>query len=140
MAGRNEFNIPVYYEMGVTDSPCGITYSSPYSVPDSVRKHLGNEGRVQVVFFPLPDLEFEKVKVLLNEEFGSDELILVNAQQIASDSSRYENWKKCVFFINNPWQAVLLDREGRIRGYYGASSREELDRLKLEIKILLKKY
>ncbi|MBY0433089.1 MAG: hypothetical protein K2U26_03165, partial [Cyclobacteriaceae bacterium] len=59
MAGRNEFNIPVYYETGVTDSPCGITYPSPYSVPDSVRKRLGNEGRVMIVFFPLPDLELE---------------------------------------------------------------------------------
>jgi len=34
----------------------------------------------------------------------------------------------------------LLDDQRRIRGYYDPQSREEVDRLIVELKILLKKY
>ncbi|NJL11584.1 MAG: SCO family protein [Microscillaceae bacterium] len=35
---------------------------------------------------------------------------------------------------------ILVDKEGRIRGYYNGTEREEVDRLILEIKILLHEY
>ncbi|WP_299458888.1 SCO family protein [uncultured Microscilla sp.] len=35
---------------------------------------------------------------------------------------------------------ILVDREGRIRGYYNGVSRDEVDKLILEIKVLLQEY
>jgi hypothetical protein len=46
----------------------------------------------------------------------------------------------CVLLLNKPWTAVLVDAEKQIRGYYAPSSREEMDRLKMELSILLKRY
>ena len=39
-----------------------------------------------------------------------------------------------------PANVVLVDSEKRIRGYYSIGSREEVDRLILELQILLSKY
>jgi hypothetical protein len=46
----------------------------------------------------------------------------------------------CDLLLQKPWTTVLLDDQRRIRGYYDPTSREEVDRLIVELKILLKKY
>jgi hypothetical protein len=41
-----------------------------------------------------------------------------------------------VFLVPDGMNAVLIDSERRIRGYYNSLSREDMDRLDLELKIL----
>ncbi len=54
------------------------------------------------------------------------------------DKARY--WKNCIFFLYNPFDLVLLDSKGMIRGQYESASREEMDRLLTELSIILKQY
>ncbi len=49
-------------------------------------------------------------------------------------------WSSCVFMVHAPRNVVLVDSEKKIRGYYVIDSREETDRLIVEMEILLKKY
>jgi hypothetical protein len=42
--------------------------------------------------------------------------------------------------VHAPRNVVLVDNKKRIRGYYAIGSREETDRLIVEMEILLKKY
>ena len=56
----------------------------------------------------------------------------------ASDSTMH--LKKCVFFLKDRYDLVLVDRAGLIRGEYISDDREEVDRLLMELAILFKKY
>jgi hypothetical protein len=53
---------------------------------------------------------------------------------------REDNLKDCVFFLKEPYNSVLIDDQKRIRGYYKLGDRAEMDRLEVELKILLKEY
>lgn len=46
----------------------------------------------------------------------------------------------CDLFLQTPWTTVLLDDQRRIRGYYDPKTRDEVDRMIVELKILLNKY
>jgi hypothetical protein len=46
----------------------------------------------------------------------------------------------CALLLKSPWKVVLIDDQRRIRGYYDPEDRDEMDRLIVELKILLKQY
>jgi hypothetical protein len=138
-AGRNEFNIPVYHESGVKNpTGCLATYPSPYVVPDSV---WGSNRKVVILtIFPKSGLDIHKLKSRIEDEFGLQDITIIEPCVEARDSARCAWLRKCVLLVNDPWETVLIDKEGRIRGYYDLLSREDEDRLRVELKILLKKY
>lgn len=142
-AGKNEFNIPVYYEHGVegASADCQSGYPTPYVLPDSIQRGLGtgNQEANILVFFK-PGLDFKKLKSRLEDEFGLEGIAILEFCNVPDDSLNCARLKKCVFLINDPWETVLIDRQGRIRGYYDLISREEQDRLRVELKVLLKRY
>lgn len=74
---------------------------------------------------------------VLNEFQGEDIFVKWILER---DSSWHRYVKKCVFFMKADSDVVVLDKERRIRGYYVGSSREDVDRLIVELKIMLKKY
>ena len=137
--GRNEFNIPVLYENGVeAGKGCGYNYAKPYVVPDSILRTR------DVSLYPASVFVFRNdaflVSGILDElrpEFSVDEVIFTDVKTIESDSTRYHVLKNCVLLSSKPNEMVLLDRKGRIRGYYELESRKERDRLRVELKILL---
>lgn len=142
-AGRNEFNIPVYFEEGVTKplSGCRQNYDKPYRITNAVWPGPYEIRRAaNVLVFPARGLDFNKLKSAIDEEFGPGNVWLREARVLATDSVMCNVWKKCIFFVDQPNQAVLVDTEGRIRGYYNLQLREEIDRLRVELKILMKKY
>lgn len=132
-AGRNEFSIPVYYESGVASVPsdCGLSYAVPYRV-------RARATGASVVMFPAAEAESGLVD-RLSVEFSSRRLEIVSAErQWPADSL---NWaRKCYYLANDPYNAVLIDSTGAIRGYYDVRLRDEEDRLRVELKILLKQY
>lgn len=71
------------------------------------------------------------------EEFEPTDFQLLYS---GNDSATWDHWCACFFFLHKPWTAVLIDSENRIRGYYSPNTREETDRMIVEMKILLKKY
>ena len=53
------------------------------------------------------------------------------------NSNEHRQLLHCGFVADSDYQLVLVDQLSRIRGYYPAEDWEEVDRLILEIKILL---
>jgi hypothetical protein len=45
-----------------------------------------------------------------------------------------------MFLVSEKYSAVLVDGKKQIRGYYQLATREEADRLLMEISILLRDY
>jgi protein SCO1/2 len=133
--GKNEFNIPVYYEAGVegTSGTCG-PYLAPYKVADSVLQIIG-KANSPILVVTDTSAEVKRNLTHLKSEFG-DTFSLTTSEADA----RWLFWVDCVFLLQKPWTAVLIDAQGRIRGYYAPASREEADRLMVELRILLKQY
>lgn len=139
-AGRNEFNIPVFHEQGVTDptSSCDPILDKPYTV----KRWQGIPEKAwrpaNVVLFPQEGFDPLRAISRLGEEFNSEELSVIDACRL--DSAECTYWRRCVFYAPGTRETVLFDQDGRIRGYYDLRTREEEDRLRVELKILLKKY
>jgi hypothetical protein len=72
----------------------------------------------------------------LKEEFAGAPLTI----KIIDADDAFDQAKKCVFFLKDPYDLVLVDNKGLIRGQYVSHDREETDRLITEIDIILKKY
>jgi hypothetical protein len=145
--GKNEFAIPVYYQNGIDSVSviCGGDYAKPYLLPDSILQSIGADkkhARV-VVFEPTQTTRTELNRltdIFRPEEFTMTEVIVRQGDSFGISEIRYRRWTSCIFFIREPYNAVLVDEENKIRGYYAVDSREEMDRLILEMQILLKKY
>jgi hypothetical protein len=137
--GKNEFSIPVYYETEMPEYPasCQFSYGTPYAIPDSVLFTAGWNGESVALIIADPSPEVMKNMKHLDEEFKSSDFQRIYPYQ---DSAKWDVWCSCFFFLKKPWSVVLVDSEQKIRGYYAPNSREEMDRLTVEMKILLKQY
>lgn len=133
--GKNEFDIPVYYNEGISEMSreCQSPGDGQYYVPDSaLRKWNWKEGNSVLI-----SLASEKTEKELNQLVANAKFERLQLASIQPD----EQWlKNCVLFMKEPWNAVLIDNQKRIRGYYKIGYRDEMDRLEVELKILLKKY
>lgn len=136
--GENQFEVPLLYVNGVGKIPsgCSFNYNRPYLIPDSVVKKFRhavtplvlvnfgkNSGRLQEILDPFSEKEIE----LLDgpDAFGKEEL---------------STMKKCIFLTEAPSTLVLIDKENNIRGHYNGNDRDDMDRLRAEVSIILKKY
>ncbi|MBS1490391.1 MAG: hypothetical protein JSS93_07675 [Bacteroidetes bacterium] len=130
--GRSEFDIPIQYESGVPDSLRCTTYNGQgqYFLPDS----LFGEKKLQLANLFVGD-EIKEV-TRLKEDVGDKNWQVI----FLRDMPHAETIKDCVLFLKKPWTAVLVDNQKRIRGYYALAHRDDLDRLKIELTILMKKY
>lgn len=133
--GKSEFNIPVYYETEI-ESVCPYTYTTPYTVPDSVISRFAAEATEVLVVTVDSATEAYQNFERLKAEFSEDEFTFADASDMAKNNDLLE----CVLLLKKPWTTVLIDRDKKIRGYYAPASREEGDRLIVEMKILLKQY
>ena len=136
--GKNEFTIPVYYEEGVSTFPqgcSGISETTPFKVSEATLNSLGWKGKAVLIINDTAR-EIRKNLSKLMEDFEKDKLESIVLPPDTSSPTKY----RCEFLLELPWTAVLLDDQRRIRGYYTPDTREELDRLSVELKILLNKY
>lgn len=139
--GKNQFDIPVYFQNGVADiaKECGGDYTKPYHVPDSVMGLARQEESTRATLIVLDSSSqlTTNLKRLWND-FEKDEVAILNLENYSSH--RLAKWKQCVLMAEESWTVVLVDDDKRIRGYYNPVSLEETDRMLVELKILLKKY
>jgi hypothetical protein len=133
--GKNEFQVPALFqdEVPVVAGCESYPRVAPYHVPASTVARLGlrSNSLSLVAFEPnnaLPALS--RVK----NEFGDEGFAYVEP----ADSLRLS--AACELILQPPANVVLVDGTGLIRGQYDVSDRDEVDRLILEMKILLKKY
>jgi hypothetical protein len=133
--GKNEFSVPAFYQDTAPkpSSSCVGDYNMPYSLPDSVMTKLraAKKADLYVIYYS------DDIQTRIKQEITYDEVSFVNAKSIRGDNNVFRN---CVLLIPASEDMVVVDKDGKIRGYYASADREEVDRLLLEIEILLKKY
>ncbi len=135
--GKNEFAIPVYYEKAsdMVATGCDKNYHAPYQVSDSILLGMNWSGHAMIVI-----TDSSKTVQLGLKRFREE---LKDDLQVTFMNEELENQReiaKCDLFIEIPWNSVLVDGQRRIRGYYDLKKREEIDRLIVESKILLKQF
>lgn len=140
---KNQFDVPIYYAGGVlsTFDHCPLPENKPYVLPDSLWQ-LGKVSHAQplVMIFGQVGIDTKAVASAINEELGGGIISFLSDNVLAMDSMLVIKWKDCVFMVKEPMQTVVVDKEGRIRGYYDIRTREEIDRLRLELKIILERF
>lgn len=138
--GRNEFTVPVMYQEGMIDAPanCGFTYEAPYLVPDSLVSGLNLRDRDSVyVFYFDPSLATPMNRISVEFKWASVKVVTPSDFHGRTD---LRSIKDCVLLIPPEASVALIDHKNRIRGYYDGTDRDEVDRLIVEIKIILKQY
>lgn len=135
--GKNEFSIPVYYESGVDDPPAGCNrkYDSPYRVSDSLLNSIGWNGRPVLLIADSSGV-IQKALMHLEEGIGNE----IQSLFLKGQADYLNELLSCELLLKSPWRVVLIDDQRRIRGYYDPEDRDEMDRLIVELKILLKQY
>lgn len=155
--GKNEFAVEPLHQTGEmqVSTECGVVYQTPYVVPQHVLTDLRWSNQDSLTLYVFDNIEFDEkaVTIKLRETNAHpelqlhmilrDSLVAIAGQDqdpIIRDAVSIEQLQECFFILEKDRNAVLVDKRQRIRGYYDLSSREEVDRLALEIKIILKKY
>jgi hypothetical protein len=139
--GSNRFDIPVYYEDGVElPTICSQPNPGAYLVPDSVWQRIGGRRAGNVVIFFEKAIKAAEIGKAVQDEISNTRISISDGMTFAKDSMGRAQWRACSFVMKAPWQTVLFDSLGRIRGYYDLGSRDEIDRLRVELKILLEQY
>ena len=135
--GRNKFEIPVYYQDTIEiPRDCLVNFQAPYSVSDSTLIALGVDlHRACLILFKNMTGEND---IRLREEVQQNKLQVVNLSEVLSKEK--ESKMRCIFLLPDKFNSVLLDEQRRIRGYYQVDSRDETDRLLVELKILFNDY
>lgn len=130
------YEVPPLYEEGVTDVPAGCPYDyskKPYLLPDSLYAKEGvQEALLTLYYFNGSGNENRLNLKRIREQFDAG---LVTVTEMP-ESEDVVFLRRCVFLAGKDTAAVLADSARRIRGYYG-SSLEEMDRLIVEMKIIL---
>ena len=137
--GKNQFDIPIYYQNGLDSlsTTCQVSFPKPYVLPDSIpllsgyQAHLLSLDTTRVA---------EKYLSGIGESFDANEVGVTSINSFPFSTAQVERLKSCVLMLNPPWTVVLIDNQRRIRGYYNPKTQEETDRMVVELKILLKKY
>lgn len=138
--GRNEFQVPLLHQKDdiVAPAECGYRYATPYTLPDSVADKLAIDNRdsLYVIWFdPAVDVAMRRVSV----EFAQAPVRLLPVAAL-HDCFDLNVLQRCVLLMKPPASVVLVDHRKRIRGYYDGGDRDEVDRLLVEIDIILKNY
>ncbi len=163
--GKNEFDVPVLFADSVSaPASCSdIQYKTPYQVSDSIvrtfqwdstsaftvivfgsySKEEQHERSIQVARL-MTEFKDEALGIVqisgenMERVYGEEKIVVRHVIMRDSSVSRMRN---CVFFLNNTQDAVVLDKERRIRGQYTLTKREDADRLIMEeLNILFKRY
>jgi hypothetical protein len=137
--GRNEFAVqPLYVDVypEIQEGCIAITML-PYDIPDSIRMQLPlTKDSLVIVFFGEMNYDAANQVKRIREQFINDPVELLSLRP----SGKVLFWKNCIFFLKEPFNLVLVDRRGAIRGQYASADREDVDRLLTEVTIILKKY
>jgi hypothetical protein len=132
--GRNEFDVPALFQEAVTPPVnCeSYQYPVPYVVPETVLTALDWSPAKVNVFVSAG--AGSKIGLMLAREFEGLGFVV---HQVPPDKSGIAT---CALLLQPPANAVVVDSAGKIRGQYDINDREELDRLIVELKILLMLY
>lgn len=159
--GDNKFDIPLYYnhqdEIALETICLNTNIIAPYVV-DLENAHilndilLGtlNDEKITLLAYSNGEkksnlsYKLKRLQERLEQDYqmilfvdSSQNRTLINQIVVNKPKDEIVSFWKCTLLTNDYYQWVLLDNEKRIRGYYD-SSEEEMDRLIVEMAILIK--
>lgn len=128
------------HQEGKIDAPanCDLQYTVPYRVPDSVIKTAGLNGKDSLYVFYFDSLLNTAMK-RVSVEFPGASVKVVSPSTFA-DRTDLGILQECILLMKEGTSVALVDHKSRIRGYYDGKDRDEVDRLIVEIEIILKQY
>ena len=153
--GKNQFGVePLYQKDSIqVSSDCKTTYKVPYRVPEQALRELTwhNENDVTLYIFEnesediLQILEKidnsyhkEQVRICFVSEVGTQiNPVSKPVNRVVITNEYIHKLRKCVFLMDTNASIVLIDKDRRIRGYYELRNREEIDRLLVELELIL---
>jgi len=136
--GKNQFDVAPLHQEGMIEVPanCNLKYTTPYAIPDSIMSKVGaGDAPLTILNFSKEDSVLQRVR----EEVAETEGRIISPSSLTTLPDA-DYIKRCILLLKAPYDVVLIDDQKRIRGYYKASDREEIDRLIIELNIILKKY
>ena len=138
--GKNEFAVPPLFQDTLPEIQAGCPpVKLPYTISNEMLPQTVLSGdSLGLIYYPTvkPSRESQNQITRFKKEFKQDPITL----QIPDSTSTMYQSRYCVFFLKEPYDLVLIDQHGVIRGQYVSEDREEVDRLITEIDIILKKY
>jgi hypothetical protein len=133
--GKNEFEVaPLFTDQQPPNRPdCNFNYTLPYHIADTSLHQLtnGTDSLICVVFQKQEGGPLARIQ----EKYAGEPV----AWRFL-DPEKNSSQMRCIFVLDEPFNTALVDNKGRIRGQYNSADRDEMDRLLIEISILLKKY
>lgn len=136
--GKNEFAVPPLYQDTAPEKLADCPpVKLPYKLPNNILQQSVHTGdSLGLIYFKEGTVARESHNQMARVEstFKQDPISF-----ITPDSALLQS-KACVFFMKSPFDLVLIDYHGLIRGQYISNDREDVDRLITEIDIILKKY
>lgn len=136
--GRNEFEVPLLFQDG-SEFPkdCNRPYTTPYILSDTIMQTIekGGEAALYLINFSNDQGVLNRFKTEMGEEVR-----VIEASELSGDSEKTKEIGRCVLLMQASADIVLVDAQKRIRGQYSSAKLDEVDRLLLESKIILKKY
>lgn len=138
--GKNEFQVePLFAEGPPVVSGCPEFPQGQYYIPAELVAGLGGSTVDSLTLIVVgSDGQRNAFEDRLREGFTPTEVKIASVSGISADSLK--QLRMCYFFMNEPYDLLLVDKQRRIRGIYQAENREEIDRLLVEARIILKKY
>ena len=139
--GKNKFDIPLYYKNGVDSLAhvCEIGTSKPYQLSDSALRAINWKGTnpILITVNPSPG-EIENFRHVYEEiDQVKVSSIYLSEGEMGMSKENIDQWVTCICLLKKPRKTVLVDNQKHIRGYYNLPSREETDRLIVELQVLL---
>lgn len=140
MFGRNEFQVPVLHQESVPERTknCDVPYRAPYLVADSIIRTLGLNAEDSLYVFNFDAAQGDALN-RVSTEFRDHPVTVVDVTSLEGGIEP-DFLRRCVLLMHQDSSAAIIDNRRRIRGYYDPRDRDEVDRMILEIKIMLKQY
>ncbi len=160
--GENTFSIPIYYESGLTSLGCGISTTEQYRINNLAQISLIDRTSIVFITSQLNNhvasirvelnrvlstkVKNNRVQVLAIGDLEASERIEDDFTNVVIEQDELVNFVSCDLLISEqPFDdiysiLVLIDREGRIRGYFEGGEQEDFDRLSAELDILELEY
>jgi hypothetical protein len=136
--GKNEFAVePLYQDVMPEVSSNCPPVSLPYRLSKSIVKDFLLPGdSLGLIYFilPAPDKDSQNQLARIKEKFEHYPVSIIDPDSTVIHS------QACLFFIKAPYDLVLIDHKGLVRGQYVSDDREDVDRLITEVDIILKRY
>jgi hypothetical protein len=140
MFGKNQFDVEPLFQDSVArvSVNCNMQYAPPYRIPDEEMKKIA-QGRSASLYL----LNLSKDKSVIQRvesEVGLSQVAILSDSLLSVRYPDQAYLRECILLLAPPNNIALVDGQNRIRGHYDEHDREDVDRLLVEMNIILKKY